>query len=221
MNFDFIDENVIKQYPTIIEYYGDDGDKIHDCISKMCTDLTKEELQFIDQRTFSMNHVGKGFYDPFVKKNIYMPATQNDATPLAYCIWQEIVMPLLELKNYNKMTKYLFLAVELEKYSEQKCTYIYFVFEYFMRQKKENIENYLRWALIYLDACSKFKNKMYPAVMKKYVTVFNDLLKNGRNNDAWAVVNYFCNTTINDPVLNDEWNKRREKQLKMEGYKKN
>lgn len=221
MNFDYIDENIVKEYPTIIEYNGDDGYKIHECISKMCTDLTKEEIQFIDERTFSMNHVGKGFYDSFVKKNIYMPAIHTDATPLAYCIWEEIVMPLLELNNYDKMTKYLLLAVELEKHSEKKCSYIYFVFDYFMRKKKEDVENYFKWSLIYLDACCKFNNKMYPSETKKYVTVFNDLLKSGRNSDAWLVVNYFCNATISEPILNEEWKKRREKQLKMEGYVKN
>ena len=221
MNFDYIDENIIKQYPASIEYDGDDGNKIHECISKMCTDLTSEEIQFIDERTFSNNHVGKGLYDPFVKKNIYMPAAHNDATPLAYCIWEEIVMPLLQLKNYDKMAKYLLLAVELEKHTEKKCSYIYFVFEYFMRQKKEDINNYFRWSLIYLDACSKYSNKMFPSEMKKYVTVFNDLLKCGRNNDAWLIVNYFCNTTISDPVTNGEWKKRRENVLKLGGYTKN
>ena len=45
MKFDYIDENLMKQYPEIIEYYGDDGYKIHECIVKMCTDLTKEEIE--------------------------------------------------------------------------------------------------------------------------------------------------------------------------------
>ena len=220
MKFDYIDENLMKQYPEIIEYYGDDGYKIHECIVKMCTDLTKEEIEYIDGRSFSMNHVGKGFYDSFVKKYIYMPATHDDATPLAYCIWEEIAIPLLELGKYDKMTKYLFLAVELEKHNDQKCTYIYFIFDHFRRNKKDNIERYFRWSLLYLHACSKYNNKMYPTEIKKYVTIFNDLLKNGRNNDAWLVVNYFCNTTIDNPILNSEWKKRKDKQLKMEGYNK-